>query len=150
MHRMVLRTAPLLAFVIACASTAAPATSIGATTSASTWALLLGSWAFTRGCGGLAYQCRTADALGEPTRYIFRSDDSVEAYRGAALLFVAPFTVQPGAAPGSGGDERPTLLIGPALTAGSRSLLVQFQSNGTALFDEGCCDRFTLTYARDP
>jgi len=109
--------------------------------------LLIGAWTLVRGCGGITGQCRSPEAFAEPTRYRFRSDRNVDAYRGTDLLFTAGYSLVPGASDPRG-DTRPSLLIGAGPTVDPRPLRVQFVGSDTLLLDEGCCDRYTFAYAR--
>jgi hypothetical protein len=109
---------------------------------------LLGSWNFVRGCGGLAGQCSTTTAM--PTRYVFRADDSVEAYRDGQRLFVLNYLLAPGAEDSTRGDTRPLLLIGAGPAVDPMPLRVSFRGDTALVLDEGCCDRFAFEYRRQP
>src|SRR5262245_1446307 len=66
---------------------------------------LIGTWNFLRTCGGIAGQCSNTSNM--PTRYVFRGDDSVEAYRDGQRLFTLNYQLAPGAADSTLGDTRP-------------------------------------------
>jgi hypothetical protein len=109
-------------------------------------AKLIGSWTFVQACGGIAGQCRDTDP-NEPTRYVFRNDDSVEAYRGSQRIYVQNYAVVPG--PDSRTDDHPpALMIGFGPAVDPRPLWLRFDKDDTLLLDEGCCDRFAFEYAR--
>lgn len=111
-------------------------------------ARLLGSWSFVRGCGGLAGQCSTTTTM--PTRYVFRTDDSVEAYRDGQRLFVLNYVLVPGADDSTRGDTRPSLLIGTGPAVDPLPLRLSFAGDTGLVLDQGCCDRFAFEYRRQP
>jgi hypothetical protein len=136
--------AALVTAVAACSSaTTGPATEL---TNAAR-ARLLGSWTFLRACGGIAGQCTPTS--NEPTRYLFRTDDSVEAFRDGQRLFRERYDLVPGAADSTAGDTRPALLIGLGPTVDPRPLRVRFVGDSVLVLDEGCCDRFSFEYRRE-
>ena len=107
---------------------------------------LVGTWDLVRGCGGIAGRCHAPGALAEPSRYVFRADGIVEAYRGGTLHFTTTYQLIP-ASPGDP-DGRSVLLIGLGPAVDPRPLRVRFPDPDTLLLDEGCCDRFSFEYRR--
>jgi hypothetical protein len=108
--------------------------------------LLVGGWDLVRGCGGIAGRCLTPDALIEPTRYVFRADGMVEAYRDGALRFTTNYQLVP--PPPNDPDGRSVLMIGFGPAIDPRPLFVRFPDADTLVLDEGCCDRFSFEYRR--
>ena len=142
--RALLLGVTLAAPVAACSRSTEPGAP--ATRQTPTASQLVGTWDLVRGCGGITGGCRTPDALHEPSRYVFRADGIVEAYRGGKLAFTANYQLVP---PRSGNpDGRSVLLIGLGPAVDPRPLLVSFPDADTLLLDEGCCDRFSFEYRR--
>jgi hypothetical protein len=112
-------------------------------------AALIGSWNLTSVCGGIAGQCLPSSTWTEPQRYVFRSDDSVEAYRGGQRVFTLQYIITAGATDPSRGDTRPNLLIGLGPTVDPRPLKIRFSGDTTLVLDEGCCDRYAFEYRRN-
>ena len=131
----------LAAPVVACSRSTEPATRQAPTVNA-----LVGTWELVRGCGGIVGECRTPDALNEPSRYVFRGDGIVEAYRDGKRDFTTNYQLIPPRADDPNG--RTVLLIGLGPTVDPRPLYVSFPSADTLILDEGCCDRFAFEYRR--
>ncbi len=150
-HRRLALCALVLGVAVVTAACSHPSTDpAGRLTGAdSIRAALVGSWTLVRGCGGLAGGCRDAATFDEPDRYVFRTDDTVEAYRAGQRRFTVSFTVTPGATDPSRGDTRPSLLIGLGPTVDPRPLRILFSGDTTLMLDEGCCDRYTFEYRRN-
>jgi hypothetical protein len=147
------RSTFLLAFILsagiigACSSASTdPAARLTGTDSVK--AALVGSWTLLGGCGGITGQCRPATAFNEPERYVFRSDDSVEAYRGGQRVYTLNYVVAPGASDPNRGDTRPSLLIGLGPAVDPRPLRIRFAGDTGLFLDEGCCDRYAFEYRR--
>ena len=111
-------------------------------------AKLLGSWTLVSACGGLTGACRSLNEVTVPDRYLFRSDDSVDAYRAGQHRFATNYMISPGATDSTLGDTRPLLLIGYGPTIDPMPLRVAFLADTVMLLDEGCCDRYTFQYRR--
>jgi hypothetical protein len=111
-------------------------------------AKLVGSWTLVAACGGIAGGCRPLSTITTPERYVFRSDDSVEAYRAGQRLFTVNYAIAPGATDSSRGDTRPVLLIGFGPAIDPLPLRVRFSGDTAVFLDEGCCDRYTFEYRR--
>jgi hypothetical protein len=83
-----------------------------------------------------------------PTRYVFRGDDSVEAFTNDRRDFVLSFVLVPGADDSTRGDARPSLLIGAGPAVDPLPLRVSFVGDTTLVLDQGCCDRYAFEYRR--
>lgn len=111
-------------------------------------AKLIGSWALVSACGGLTGACQSLNEVTVPDRYVFRNDDSTEAYRDGQHRFTTNYMISPGATDGTSGDTRPLLLIGYGPTIDPLPLRVSFLADTAMSLDEGCCDRYTFQYRR--
>jgi len=145
MHRAssAIRLAVAAAFITSIAACSSAPTGPGTTQAR---ARLIGTWTFVRGCGGLAGQCTTTANM--PTRYVFRADDTVEAFTNDHRDFVLNYVLVPGADDSTRGDTRPSLLIGTGPAVDPLPLLVSFAGDTTLVLDQGCCDRFAFEYRR--
>lgn len=148
MHRAspTIRLAVAAAFITSIAACSSAPTAPGDEVTSQTRARLIGSWTFVRGCGGLVGQCTTTANL--PTRYVFRADDSVEAFTNDRRDFVLNYVLVPGADDSTRGDTRPSLLIGTGPAVDPLPLRVSFVGDTTLVLDQGCCDRFAFEYRR--
>lgn len=151
-HRIFRSPIPAFLFIVALVVAACSASSTDPTVrlsaADSVKAKLVGSWTFVGGCGGIAGGCRPPSAFTVPERYVFRSDDSVEAYRGGQRVFTVAYTIAPGATDPSRGDTRPVLLIGLGPAVDPLPLRVTFAADTAVFLDEGCCDRYSFEYRR--
>jgi hypothetical protein len=134
--------------IISACSSSTSSEPFSATRAESTRALLLGTWKLERACGGITGGCRDIATVDAPTRYVFRADDMVLAYRGQTLAYAISYLVLQGAASPAEGDVRAVLLIGLGPTVDPVPLRIDFPDENTLLIDEGCCDRYTYEYSR--
>lgn len=145
---------PVLAFVfivglVAAACSGSSTDPAGRPTGAdSLKAKLVGSWTLVAACGGITGGCQPLSAITWPDRYVFRTDDSVQAYRTGQRLFTVNYLIAPGATDPSRGDTRPVLLIGYGPAIDPLPLRVRFSGDTAVFLDEGCCDRYTFEYRR--
>ena len=152
-HRLL--RSPILAFAFLLGLTAAACSGSSTDPAArltagdSLKAKLVGSWTLVSACGGIAGGCQPLSAVTGPDRYVFRSDDSVEAYRGGQRRFTTNYLISAGAADPSRGDTRPILLVGYGPAIDPLPLRVRFSADTSVFLDEGCCDRYTYEYRRN-
>jgi hypothetical protein len=151
-HRLL--RSPILAFALLVGLTAAACSGSSTDPTArlaggdSLKAKLVGSWTLVAACGGIAGGCQPLSAVTVPDRYTFRSDDSVEAYRGGQRRFTTNYMISPGATDPNRGDTRPVLLVGYGPAIDPLPLRVRFSGDTAVFLDEGCCDRYTFEYRR--
>jgi hypothetical protein len=148
------RVAALLisCFTVACAafttSLPEPTENTGNPTDTSARGRIIGTWDFSKGCGGITGQCRPAHEIGFPTRYVFQTNDTVVAFSGSAQMYRTNYAVYPGATDSTKGDTRPILLIGFGPAVDPMPLRISFPSPDALIIDQGCCDRYAVEYVR--
>ena len=104
---------------------------------------VVGSWALTQGCGGIAYRCTGAGSLTVPNLVVFYSNGTTDLFRAGVKVGSGTFTITPSA---SDSLRAGTLVMTPGLEAATDSLTLNFSIEGELMLAEPCCDRLTYSF----
>jgi hypothetical protein len=108
-------------------------------------ATVVGGWALTQGCGGIAYHCSGPSQLAVPNSLVFSADGTVDEFRAGVKVATGTFSLTPSE---TDSLRAGTLVMNPGLEGLNETLALTFSIEGELTLAEPCCDRLTYTFFR--